>query len=768
MLKGKYLMLVLWAFVIMTSCIEEESIYDRPDWLTGKIYTQIEEYDDLSTFAECLELTGYDTILDVSGSYTVFAPTNSAFDAYFAENTKYNSINDIPVGTLTEMVKFLTIQNSWTRDQLQSLDIYGWIDEDDESNDKARGFKRQTLLKRADSFYGISTNPEDDDELIIVDSTSTTWHRRVETDSRKYAPFFYPSYFSIYDLQTSDYEFYFDREFDSGNSLYFAGAKIADDTIFAENGFVYKIDKVVEPLDNAYEILSSDNQYKDFLDLVNYFPSLSYDETATFEQEGAEEGLVVDSLFDLTYPNLAFNIANEKTKASTSINSSEDISIRFHHGMIAPTNAAFDNFLSEYIRGTGEWGTLEDVPLKIKRIIANSYLSASPIYQSDIEEGFYNGEDDVITINAENIIDKKFGSNCTFIGVNEPLVPRAFSSITGPVYRLKDYEIVMNAIEYTGLLSALKKQNQDLSFFIIDDNTLRQDSVLFYKKVENNNSTIEKFYAISLAPAAKTYTMSQLDLRILLLNQVAIEQPRGIASVEFLETMSGNHIKWDNINNTIVGTNKSVRGYMGSQEVINTPLQISTNTDNGNTYEVDSWFSFTSTGIYALLNANFNDFFALMDKAGYVLDKEYAISFLSTNKYYTMFIPSDEALAEINADTLTGTNLENFIKLHFIQDDLIFTDGKMAEGYYTTTCTRNIEGTSQTENVEIYIKPGIDYIEIYGNDGNVYTTVTLSDNSNQITARLLSDDDTNYPNIATSGVAHQIDKPFILDLLDTN
>ncbi len=54
-----------------------------PDWLAGKLFTQIQSYPELSTFAKCLQLSGYDSIINTSGSYTVFAPDNDAFDLYF-------------------------------------------------------------------------------------------------------------------------------------------------------------------------------------------------------------------------------------------------------------------------------------------------------------------------------------------------------------------------------------------------------------------------------------------------------------------------------------------------------------------------------------------------------------------------------------------------------------------------------------------------------------------------------------------------------------
>ena len=97
--------------------------------------------------------------------------------------------------------------------------------------------------------------------------------------------------------------------------------------------------------------------------------------------------------------------------------------------------------------------------------------------------GYYNGENDLITIDPSSIIEKKFGSNCSFIGVDQVIVPRAFSSVTGPVYLLKGYSRVMYAIEQAGLLPALKRINKDYMFFVEKDVNLSLDSALMYNAV---------------------------------------------------------------------------------------------------------------------------------------------------------------------------------------------------------------------------------------------------------------------------------------------
>ena len=353
------LALVVLVCIGLASCkkdLTEQSKYKRPSWLAGKIYTQIEAQPELSTFAECIKLTGYDTIINVSGSYTVFAPTNDAFDTYLSNHPAYNTVNDIPLPFLTDMVKYLIVQNPWSKDQLQSLDVYGWIDSTDINNDKPRGFKRETLLREPDRFYGV--DQDNKNNMIIVDSNSTNWFRKVYTDSRKYVPIFFKKYLDISDLTKDDYSFYFDRPFEADTDIYFAGARVLGKEIFAENGFIYDIDKVVEPLKNAEEILSTEkngNSYTDFLSLIHQFPEFTYNESQTFKQPGADIGLQVDSLFNLTYPDLAFDISNEKTSPPLgTFGLPSNVTIRYHHGLVAPTNQAFTQFINDY-PGNSRW-----------------------------------------------------------------------------------------------------------------------------------------------------------------------------------------------------------------------------------------------------------------------------------------------------------------------------------------------------------------------------------------------------------------------------
>ncbi|GAP69818.1 protein containing fasciclin domain [Bacteroidales bacterium 6E] len=769
MIRSRLITFLALGFLTFYGCQDDMQVekFKRPDWLAGKIYTQLKEQPELSTFAKCLELTQFDKILDASGSYTIFAPTDEAFAAWFQSHSKYKKVEDIPLPELDRIVKYHIVQNPWSKNQLRSLDVFGWIDPKDLTNNEPRGYKRETLLLDKNRKYGIKGEFRNFRNYIsIVDTLSSPWIRNEATDSRKYAPIFFKEYFDIYELSSSDYEFYFNRPIESPADIYYVGAKVIGDEVFAENGFVYKIDRVVEPLKNAYQIMASKegpNSYKDFLDFINSFPEFVYDDRKTMLQPGASEGLAVDSLFDLSYPNLTFNINRERTKAPAgTYGLPENVSIRYHHGLIAPTDAAFNAFVNEYLVGGTRWGSLRNAPDHIKRIIVNTYMSINPIYPTDLSKGYYNGELDIVKLDQSEIVQKEYGSNTTFIGVKNAIIPRAFKSVTGPIYLQRGYSRVMNAIELAGLLPALKRQGQNYMLFVESDQSLRLDSSLVYDEARN------RFSAFMITPGSyQEFGMTQSDLRNLLMNHIGLDHAKGLARKEFIPNMAGNYLIVDNVTGEVRGTDFTTKGYGGSQIVQEIPKPISNNADNGTTYEINNWFSFSSTDLYTRISTNYTRFHNIMRSAGLVLEKEFRYSFMSQSEIYTVFAPSDQALEGFDTSGMTQDDLKRFVMMHFVPGHIIFTDGKKAAGYYGTSRISETSSQYSSTFTQIRIRPGIDVIEFIDKNGDVFATVNESARSNIIVSRNIGVGTETIKNILAYGVIHELDKPLLFNQLDT-
>jgi hypothetical protein len=792
MTKNKQLILIALFLLVFFGCRKDDTLtghYDRPTWLAGKLYTQIKTKPELSTFAELLKISGYDTIIDVSGSYTVFAPSDDAFKLYFQENAKYKSVAEMPKAEVIKLVKYHMVQDQWSKNQLKTLDVFGWIDTLDLKNNLPKGYKRQTLLRDINQKYGVKYSKYKKlntqlNRTDLIDTLQTSWRRRVFSDSRKFSPIFFKEYFDIYNLSTSDYAFYFGRQFENANDLYFSNGRIVSDEIFAENGFVYVIDRVAEPLKNGTEILSDKtkpNSYSLFYNLVNRFAEMNFNEGETNKQPGANLGFKVDSLFNLNYPLLVFDINSEKTKAPRGVyNLPGDVTIRYHHGIVAPTNEALNLLVSQYLAGGNNWGSIEAAPENIKRIIANSSLSTNPIYLTDVQKGFLNGEADIIKIDESSIVQKQYGSNCTFIGVNKPIVPRAFSSVAGPIYTRKGFSKIMMGIEKCGMLSALKRKDANYSFYVESDaNTAIDSSFIFEPGVY---SYLDRFSAFTMYPSIRKIGLSDLDLRLLFLNHIAIDQPKAIARKEFIKNMAGNYLIYNNVTKEVKGTAPTTYGYLGAKQVVNIPRKISTNSDNGTTYEIDNWFNFSITDFYVTVSNSFPKFHALIKKAGYSQDKLAKYSFMSDNQNYTLFAPSDSLLNTMNYDFFTPgvvgdanyakllKKLQDFVLMHFVQGEVIFTDGNKKEGYYETARISEYSTPYNLVFSQLRIVPGIDKITIPGKSGFSDLVINESLKTNLIMSRSLHDPNSSvqeaYANSACNGVIHEIKKPLLFEVVD--
>jgi uncharacterized surface protein with fasciclin (FAS1) repeats len=205
--------------IFLKSCNKFEEIekYQRPEWLIGKVYEQISKDPELSLFAKCIADVGYDSIINRTGTYTVFAPNNTAFESYLSDNG-LGSVEDIQDEEKERLVKFHIVQMPWNREQLQGLSSKGWINVNDLSNNKPFAFKRQTLLKNENKSYPVKV--EKDAGLIyetIVPEAEADESRIVYSNSRKYAPIYFDGFLSAAQLNGEDYSFYFDRSYAAGN-----------------------------------------------------------------------------------------------------------------------------------------------------------------------------------------------------------------------------------------------------------------------------------------------------------------------------------------------------------------------------------------------------------------------------------------------------------------------------------------------------------------------------------------------------------------------
>ena len=755
------LLLILAFGFMLQGCqkdLEDLEKYQPQDWLEGKIFSQIQAEDDLSNFILCLERTGYDTILNTSGSYTVFAPTDSAFNLFFQSHPEYSEVADIPLEELESIVEFQMVFDAWSMVQFRTLDFSGWIDPSNRLQEP-RAYKHKTIFQPENRQFPVKLTRG---KYSIAKAEDSNLTRLAYSSSSKYSPVFFTEFFNVHDLSRSDYEFYFDRAFEP-EYMYFGGARFNEE-IPAENGFVYKTDHVVTPMLNGLEILENGHEehtFNEFLDLVNEFSEFNINIEATNNQAGADQGLNIDTLYNLEYPDLVFNISSELTGNTNNFRNT----LREHHGLIVPDDQAFDVFLNEYI--VSGWGDISLLPYEIKRVVVNNHMAQTPIFPSDFDKGFINGNGDVTRVNRGDVIFKTYGSNCSFIGLNNVIVPRAFQSIGRPMYLTRNYQVMLYAVDYTKILTTIKRPNVDYAFYLPGDFGigLAGDSSLV-KVIDNPDLNTYHFETFDRSED-KWSRINKNDLRKKILNQIATSTPSGLANKEFLKNLAGNYIVVDHVEGTVQGTSPTTYGYRGDSTITLEPDVYNEETDNGEVYDVETFFSFlTGANYYGVFLSKYIEFFDLLRKAGLYDPVYYNFPFMVDGESYTVFVPTAEALNDYGADTLSKAALEKLLRYHFVKGNMIFTDGKMADGSYPTTLEDESSTSFITTYSELTINSKPDLIEIIDKNGDVYLEI---EEENGITNQMVTYDPNKESSSTwdyiTTGVIHEIDKVLVPDSL---
>ena len=101
-----FLGLLFMSSLLVVSCTEDEEPTPTPEPEPMDIVETAMATDDLSILVDALEQAGLVATLQSDGPFTVFAPTNDAFQALLDSNDDWNSLADIDNATLTSVLLF--------------------------------------------------------------------------------------------------------------------------------------------------------------------------------------------------------------------------------------------------------------------------------------------------------------------------------------------------------------------------------------------------------------------------------------------------------------------------------------------------------------------------------------------------------------------------------------------------------------------------------------------------------------------------------------
>ncbi|WP_139955798.1 fasciclin domain-containing protein [Flavicella sediminum] len=707
----------LFIIVFALSCRPDSAEFDRPADLAGTVYLQLESMGTFNYYLKCLDQTEYKEGLLKGGSWTVFVPSDNAFEAFMAEEG-YTTFEEIPSYRIKRLVEHSLVTDAYNT---TTLTYYrnGWYE--------GNAFRRDTHFQDSIVEVDAEDYPNFDDwepGKYKVDQSSG----RIKTTN-----FFIQSYFDFdrHPTEIGDYDFMFPGESYTAGDMKVADAHVSQTNVVAENGIIYVLDKVVEPRPNLYQNLTSPEYegkytlFKSLLERFAYFNDRGEQinrytgETERLYYITFQTGIAVNKLAfnpnDESYPPLVNNVNRTWANAT---------------GMLVPTNDA----LMTYLEGNSVLGnyysSYDDMPLDVLGKFLNTFLfqdwwNICPSHSGKT----FNIAIDQVDYKLEDAVDRKFCSNGFFVGIDDVYTNSSFSTIMGPLLLDDEYTIMLKTVKDLGIDNALQSKGIDFSILgvknhqfinIADPNSAtRKVSVVDYNEdlsviymevtgdpVAANNRVYPELNDPSPSSADISYVTN--TLKSIVLNQI-IEEEIDPTANNYYETKSGEFV-YAHAGNRVSG---------GGDLALNNTIEIvkANNTDNGVFYEmsgpVERPLVFTY-GALAENSASFSSFIDVLKGAGTLVaipnyGDDFLLSFINLQKKFTLLAPNNDAVAQAVIDevipdpdpaslaalsdldrAIAKRDLLNFAKKHFLQE-AIPTDGKTAGTFASLYFAKEID-----------------------------------------------------------------------------
>ncbi|MBP0903993.1 fasciclin domain-containing protein [Mariniflexile gromovii] len=697
---------IIMLFIIISTfgCKPDPLEFARPNDLAGTIYSQLESMGNFNYYLQCIDKTEYKDPLVKGGSWTIFAPTDEAFEK-FMQAEGYTSVDDIPSSRLLHIVQYSIITSGWNTTTLTYYPSQFYA---------GSAFKRRTQYQ--DTIATINT---EDYNLYETANTPPPGVYRIDQSYGKIKPttYFLQSYFDTKaDFQTSDYAFMFPGETFTDNGMKVFEANVSETNIVAENGMIYALDKVIEPRNTQYKNLTSEEyggKYTRFKQLLERFAYMDFRGNLPNEATGEIEPLYyLNFLTGVTNNYLPFNPYDESYPL---LLNSVDRTLANATGLVVPTNDA----LEAYLQGDSILGqfydSYDDMPLDvlgkfISTFFFTHFWTLCPSNQGET----LNVGLQLVDYNINDVVDVKMCTNGLFVGIDKVYTNANFSTILGPLLLDPDYTIMLKAVKDLGIDVALQSRGSQFSVFgikndqyvnIADPNSdSRKISIVAYTadlsviQIEVTGDPVaanNRRYPLDInSPTSADVAYVTNTLKDIVLNQI-VEKAVDLSSNNYYATKSGEFIYVSE------GTKVSGGGN------INDPALVTSvrDTDNGKFYEMSRAIERPLKFTYGALvdnSATFSRFIEVMESTGGFVaipnnNNDKLVSFLNLSRTFTLLAPNNNAVNQAISDgvivepstvnslpaleqAIAKQDLLNFAKKHFIQQ-AIPTDGITAGSY---------------------------------------------------------------------------------------
>ena len=687
------------------SCKDEYTLTGQPSWLGNSIYERLQEdgnYTILLRLVDDLEQT---EVLSYSGSKTLFAANDSAFQAWFGNN-KWGVKNYSQLSTAQKnmLLNNTMINNPYLIELLSNVSGTPPLE--------GMCMRRETATTIYDSV-----------EIMSPDKMPATavWQRF--RDQRKSIPIlkdattppmihFLPKFMEFYNINSEDLAVLTNHQATSANEAWVNSRKVLERDITCKNGYIQRIDGVIEPMTNMAEVLRQHPQLSKWSELIDRFSAPYYNAEATSEYNRLFNN--EDSVYTMRY-------FSKRSAGGTALTETPDGEVAaalltfdpgwnqymysntmgydLHYdagAMIAPTNEALETWWNNEGKDLQmEYGSWENVPNATLAKLLN--VNMLPTFTEAVPSKFervLNDAKESLGIEARYVDSCFMACNGVVYMVNKVFSPAEYASVAYPALAHQStMNVIYWAIDQLNFLPYLLSMDSRYSLLLpTNEALLWYLDPATYGGIDRLSGmeapTALEFYYDASKPSAErvqahrfnttvdtdgnitkgvrtqaTVDRNVIDDRLKRLMDDLIIVGDVEDGHEYYKTKGGSLI---HVSHTTDGRIAFSGGWQ--KEHNEKPLPVETNEiytkDNGKSYQLNNEVPMgTQKSIYLTLKGNeaFSEFLTLIDNdganlLGTKLNNEYNAGLtaqgsknltLLDNYNYTIYVPTNESIRDL-------------------------------------------------------------------------------------------------------------------------
>ena len=444
--------LMMVAAMLTTSC-KDEVLSGQPEWLGNSIYERLQEEGNYQTVMKLIDDLGQHEVLAHTGSKTLFAADDSAYGVWFRNNNwGVKSYDDLSLAQKKLLLKNAMINNAYLI-ELMSNDK---AKSDNSTPLEGRAMRRETAVSIYDSVYIMPPSKfpaaKAWDEVrqrnkpipIMCDITEPPMIH------------FLPAFMQYHKITDEDLAILTNQQAKSTAEAWVNGKRVGVRDITCKNGYIQKVDGVIESAQNMAQIMHQHPNMSLFTSLVDRFsvPVPDVDEKGGFGTFSSEYNRLYnreDTVYVLAYyanryaNNRILSEAQDKNDCGGQlvfdpgwnqyVDSKLDITLHNDAGvMIVPTNDALNRFWNNEGRALqDEFGSWDEVNMKVlTSLVRNHQLSSITAAVPSKFHTVLNDAFEPLGITKEDIDSCFVGCNGVVYMTNKVFMPVEFVSVLSP------------------------------------------------------------------------------------------------------------------------------------------------------------------------------------------------------------------------------------------------------------------------------------------------------------------------------------------------